>query len=100
MVNEYIVDYHRSSSELTSRIHPVIFLWTPKWFVSPEYFLNIFSQTCISHHGCGNGSNFQIQDVEITGDYILNVSQKIKFVHFYFCSQQNSPSDSIINRHV
>ena len=48
MVNEYIVDYHRSSSELTSRIHPVIFLWTPKWFVSPEYFLNIFSQTCIS----------------------------------------------------
>ena len=44
MVNEHTVDYHPSPSELTSRIHPLIFLWTPKGFMfSPECFLNFFS---------------------------------------------------------
>ena len=43
MVNEYTVNYHPSPSEFTSRIHPLIFLWTPKGFVFPEYFLNFFS---------------------------------------------------------
>ena len=40
MVNEHTVDYTPPSpSELTSRIHPLIFLWTPKEFIfSPEYF--------------------------------------------------------------
>ena len=45
MVNEHTVNYHSSPLELTSRIHPVTFLWTPKGFISPEYFLNYFSQT-------------------------------------------------------
>ena len=41
MVNEHTVDYHPSPSELTLRIHPLIFLWTPKRFISsPECFLN------------------------------------------------------------
>ena len=38
MGNEHTVDYHPSPSELTSRIHPLIFLWTPKGFISAEYF--------------------------------------------------------------
>ena len=42
--------------ELSSRIHLLIFLWTPKGFISPEYFLN-FCQTCMSHHGYGKISN-------------------------------------------
>ena len=68
MVNEHTVDYtHPSPSELTSRIHPLIFLWAPKEFIfSPEYFW-IFSQTCILHHGC---RKFQIHGVEITGKCI------------------------------
>ena len=37
-VNEHTVDYHPSPSELTSRIHPVIFLWTFKGFIFPEFF--------------------------------------------------------------
>ena len=37
MVNEHAVSYHLSSSELTSRIHPLIFSWTLKWFITPEY---------------------------------------------------------------
>ena len=57
MVNEHTVDYHPSPSELTSNIHLVIFLWTPKGFkLSPEYF-KIFSRTCILHHCCRKVSN-------------------------------------------
>ena len=40
-VNEHTVDYDPSSLELTSGIHHLIFLWTPKGFIlSPECFLN------------------------------------------------------------
>ena len=42
MVNKHTVDYHPSHSQLIWRIHAVIFLWTPKWFVSPESFLDFF----------------------------------------------------------
>ena len=43
MVNKHIVDYHPSPSEFTSRIRPLIFLWTSKGFIPAEYFLNFFS---------------------------------------------------------
>ena len=43
MVNKHTVDYYTSLSELTSRIHPLTFLWTPKGFIAPEYFLNFSS---------------------------------------------------------
>ena len=42
MVNKHTVDYHPSPSQLISRIHPLIFLWTPKGHISPESFLNFF----------------------------------------------------------
>ena len=43
MVNEHTVDYHPSPSELTSRIHPLIYLWTAKGFIfCPEYISWIF----------------------------------------------------------
>ena len=42
MVNEHTVDYHPSPSEFTSRIRCLIFLWIPKGFISPEYFLIFF----------------------------------------------------------
>ena len=42
MVNKYTVDYHPSPSQIISRIHPLIFLWTPKGCISPESFLNFF----------------------------------------------------------
>ena len=35
------VDYHPSPSQLISRIHPLIFLWTHNGFVSPKSFLNL-----------------------------------------------------------
>ena len=73
MLNEHTVDYQPSPLELTSRIQPLIFLWTSKGFISQEYFLN-FSQTCISHHGCGK---FQILGVKITGKYICELKNLI-----------------------
>ena len=42
MVNKHTVDYHPNPSQLISRIHTLIFLWTPKGFISPESFLNFF----------------------------------------------------------
>ena len=42
MVNKHTVDYHPSSSQLISRIHTLIFLWTRKGFIFPESFLNFF----------------------------------------------------------
>ena len=42
MVNKHTVDYYPTSSQLISRIHPLIFLWTPKGHISPESFLNFF----------------------------------------------------------
>ena len=67
MVNEHTVDYHPSPSELTSRIHPLIFLWTPKGFIfSPECFLSFFKpvfRTMVAE-------KFQIHGVKITGKCI------------------------------
>ena len=45
--NEHTVDYHPSPSELTSWINLLIFRWTPKRFISLEYFLNFFSKLYI-----------------------------------------------------
>ena len=35
VLKKHAVDNHPSLSELTSRIHPLMFLWTPKGFMSP-----------------------------------------------------------------
>ena len=67
MLNERTVDYHLSSSKFTSRIHPLIFLWTPKGFISPEYFLIFFSDLYIPPW---LKNMFQIHGVKITEKYI------------------------------
>ena len=48
MINKHTVNYHPSPSQLISRIHTLIFLWTPKGFISPESFLNFFLKLYIS----------------------------------------------------
>ena len=67
ILNKHTVDYHAIPSELTSRIHPLTFLWTPKGFIfSPECFLNFFKpvfHTMIAE-------KFQIHGVKITGKCI------------------------------
>ena len=48
MANEHTADDHPSPSKLTSRIQSLIFLRTPKGFISPEHFLNFFSNLYIT----------------------------------------------------
>ena len=42
MVNKHTVNYHPSPSQIISKMHPVIFLWTSKGFISPNFFWNFF----------------------------------------------------------
>ena len=77
MVNKHTVDYHPSPSQLISRIHPLIFLWTPKGFISPESFLNFFLNLYIPSW---LQKSFKFS-VKITANTF--VSQKIESVHFY-----------------
>ena len=78
MVNEHTVDYHPSPSELTSRIHPLIFLWTPRGFISPEYLLNFFSNLFTPQWLRKSFESIVLRSLENRF-----VSQKIKYVHFY-----------------
>ena len=47
MVQEHTVDFHPCPSKLILRIHLLIFLSIHKEFISPEYFLNFFSNLYI-----------------------------------------------------
>ena len=54
MVNEHAVDYHLSPYELTSRIHPLIFLWNSLGFISLQIISNLyippFGESCKTYH--------------------------------------------------
>ena len=64
MANEHTVVYHFSPSKLTSKIHLLIFLWTPKGFISPEYLLNFFLKPV---YPTIVAETFQICSVKLTG---------------------------------
>ena len=77
MVNKHTVGYHPSSSQLTSRIHPLIFLWTPKGFISPESFLNFF----LNLYSTMIRKSFKFMMLRLLANTF--VSQKTESVHFY-----------------
>ena len=86
MVNKHTVDYQPSPSEVTWRIHLLIFLWTPKGFVfSPEYFLNFFSNLYI---GQWLRESCKFMVLRLLENAF--VSQKNESVHFYLCPKQKS----------
>ena len=91
MMNKRTVDYHPSPSELTWRIHSFIFLWTPKGFISAEYFLNFFSIMYIlswlrkSFKCFKSFSKVSLMMLRLLENTI--VRQKIKTNHFYSCPQ-------------
>ena len=73
MVKKHTADCHPSPSELTSRIHPLIFLWTPKGCIYPiflEFFLKPGYPTKVVE-------KFQILGVKITGKYICELKSWI-----------------------
>ena len=84
IINKHTFGYQPSPSQLISRIHTLIFLWTPKGFISPESFLNFFLNLYISPW---LRKSFKFS-VKITANTF--VSQKIESVHFYSYPQANS----------
>ena len=82
MVHEHTVDYQPSLSELTSRIHPLIFLMTLNKFISPKHFLNFFSNLYILAWLL---KSYGVNSVKITDKYICEL--KIESVHFYLGPQ-------------
>ena len=83
MVSKHTIDYHPSPSKSISRIHPLIFLWTPKEFISPVSFLNFFLVYSIMV-----AEKFQIYSVQINANAF--VSQKLESVHYYSCPQSKT----------
>ena len=69
---------YRRLPQLTSRIHPLIFLWTPKGFISPESFLDFFLNLYILPW---LQKTFKFMELRLLANTFL--SQKIKSVHFY-----------------
>ena len=82
MVNKYSVDYHTSSSGLTSRIHPLTY-YRP---LSALSIFKIFAEFSLikSAYSTMIGENFQIFKLMVFR-LLENafVSQKIKCRHFY-----------------
>ena len=82
MINKHTVNYHPSPSQWISRIHPLIFLWTPKGFISPESFLNFFLNLYIPPW---LRKSFKFIVLRLLANTF--VSQKIESAHFYSCFQ-------------
>ena len=82
MVNKHAVNYHLSPSQLISRIHPLIFPWTLKVFISPESFLKFFLNLYIPSWW---RKSFKFIVLRLLANTF--VSQKIESVHFYLCTQ-------------
>ena len=82
MLNRHTVDYHPSPSQLISRIHSLIFLCTPKGFISPEsfliFFLNLYIPPWLR-------KSFKFIMLRLLVNTF--VTQKIESVHFYSCPQ-------------
>ena len=68
--------------KLTSSIHTLIFLWTPKGFISPESFLILFLNLYIPPR---LQKSFKFMVLKLLAHTF--VSQKIESVNFYFCLQ-------------
>ena len=78
MVKNYTIDYHPSPLQLLSRTHPLIFLWTPKGFISPECFLRFFLKLYIPSW---LQKSFKFSVLRLLANTF--VSKKIESVHFY-----------------
>ena len=83
MVIRHTPDYQPSPSQLISTIHPLIFLWTSKGFVSPEsffiFFLNLYIPPWLQKRLLANTfvSHFTNTFVEITHSSLTAFSEDI-----------------------
>ena len=80
-VNKHTVNYLPSTSQLTSRIFLVKFMWTTAGFISPEFLnfsLNLYIPPWLR-------KNFKLMVLRLLANTF--VSQKSESVHFYPCLQ-------------
>ena len=82
MVNKHTVDYHPSRLPLTSRIHPLIFLWTPKRVYLSRIFLQFF---LIPVYPAMVAEKFKFMVLRLLANGFA--SQKIESVRFCLCHQ-------------
>ena len=87
MVNKHNVDYHVSSSELISRTQPLIFLWTPKWFISPKSFLRFFLNL---HIPPWLQKSCKLMVLRLLANTFVNL-KKLNLFILTHASKQNSP---------
>ena len=92
IVNKHTVDYHPSLSQLISRIHTLIFLWTPKGFISPRIFLDFFPKPVYSTMVM---EKFQIYSVRITANTFMSI--KLNLFNFTHASKRNPPHVSSLS---
>ena len=78
MVKEFTVNHNPIPSEFIWRMHTLIFLWTPKGFISSEYFLNFFLDLYVQR--CLQNSFKLMMLILLENKF---VSQKIESVHIY-----------------
>ena len=95
MAIKYTADCHLSPSELTSRIHIAIFLWTLKGFISPEYFMNFLSNLYTLTQW---QRRFKFMVLRLLKHTF--VSQKIKSVQFYSYPQTKLSSRLLQSPHT
>ena len=88
MVNKHSVDYHPCPSQLISRIHTLIFLWTRKEFISPESFLNFFRNLYIPQW---LWKSFKV--IVLLLMQICLWVKKLNLFIFIHAPKQNSPPD-------
>ena len=86
MVKNYTIDYHPSPLQLLSRTHPLIFLWTPKGFISPECFLRFFLKLYIPSW---LQKSFKFSVLRLLANTF--VSKKLNLFIFTHSCKQNSP---------
>ena len=91
-INKHTFNYNQNPSQLTSRIHALIFPWIHKGFISPESL--IFFQNL--HIPLWLRKSFKFIALGLLANTFA--SQKIESVHFYSCPQAKFSQVFIINQ--
>ena len=93
-INKHTFNYNQNPSQLTSRIHALIFPWIHKGFISPESL--IFFQNL--HIPLWLRKSFKFIALGLLANTFA--SQKIESVHFYSCPQAKLSQVFIINHRL
>ena len=85
---KHTVDYHPSPSQLISKIHPLIFLRTPKGFISSKSLFNLFfflhsSWTAFIFSWVERGQDYGVEKITKIKPMRVVVTSFDKFDHLF-----------------